>query len=966
MDFAILGPVEVWADGNRLSLGGQKQRAMLVTLIRYANRPVSDDLLAEALWGDSPPRTAGDNLRLYASRLRRTLGADRIVRRHGGYQLTVRPEELDLHRFTTLADDGAAALRRGDHEEAAALLARAARVWRGTAYAELDPGEETLRLEESRLTTVENRVEAEIALGRGPELVAELVGEVAAHPLRERLRGQLMLTLARTGRRAEALTLYADTRRMLSAELGVEPGEELRDLHLSILRGDDLSGREPSPAQLPLNIPDFTGREKEVGELLGRLADDRSVPVVVISGMGGVGKSALAVHVAHRMLDAYPDGQLYANLGSTDPGSVLSVFLAALGIDGRSVPEDLQARAALFRSHLSRRRVLILLDNVTSESQVRWLLPGSPTCAMLATSRARLSGLEGAHLVDLDVLPRPAAMELFARVVGRERAETERQAAAEIIDLCGKMPLAVRIAGARLVARPGRTVAWLARRLRDEHGRLDQLVAGDQAVRASLSLSYVGLSEPARRAFRLLGLLDCPDFAAWVAAALLDRTLEEGEDLIDELVDAQLLGVFGADSAGNLRYRFHDLVRLYAREHTSPEDGVALSRALGGWLALAERAMLKVPAAPYAVIHGPSPRWEPPESVLRECLSDPVAWFADERRALIAAVRQACAHSLDDLAWDLAACMERYFDVKGFFDDCRGVNELALELCRRTGNRLGEAVMLRGLLDVMTWIGAGYDGAAMYALNTNAQLLVEMFGEIGEKRGLSDAHAMRAWGLAAMGEGDEALEHGRLALRLARETDHLGGQARAHVAMAVAYGEARVEQAVPHLRHALEVAGELGNRRLEATALQFLGISHTVAGRYEEAQECLAGSLEICRTFSDPSAETLTLTVLARCYAAQGDAQARRTAETAESMSRQYNLSHHLADALCVLGTLDLAEGRVAAAVGHLEESVALWRARGWASYLARTLLLLADAYTARGDLGAGDGCRAEAAQILS
>ncbi|MFI0424924.1 BTAD domain-containing putative transcriptional regulator [Spongiactinospora sp. 9N601] len=938
---------------------------MLVALIADANRPVADHVLIEALWGSAPPRTAGDNLRLYASRLRRVLGADRIVRRHGGYLLAVRQGELDLHRFASLADGGAAALRRGDHDKAAGLLREALALWRGPAYAELEAGDDAPRLEEWRLTTLENRIEADLALGRGPDLVAELVGEVAAHPLRERLRGQLMLALARNGRRAEALTLYAETRRLLADELGVEPGPELRELHLTILRGEVAHGGAPSPAQLPLNIADFTGREGEVTALIERLKDDTAVPVVVISGMGGVGKSALAVHVAHQMIDCFPDGQLYANLGNADPASVLSAFLGALGISGLSVPEDVQARAALFRSHLARRRALILLDNVSTEQQVRLLLPGSPTCAMLATSRTRLSGLAGAHLVDLDVLPRVKAVELFARVVGEERVAAEPAAVTEIVDLCGQMPLAVRIAGARLVARPRRTVAWLARRLSDEHSRLDQLVAGDQAVRASLALSYLGLTEPARRAFRLLGMLDCPDFAAWVAAALLDCSIHEGEALVDELVDAQLLTAFGTDSSGNLRYRFHDLVRLYAREHTSPEDDDALARALGGWLALAERAMVHVPGACYAIIHGPAARWEPPAAVVREYLADPMAWFADERRALIAAVRQACARSLDDLAWDLAASMERYFDVRGYFEDCRRVNEPVLELCRKTGNRLGEAVMLRGLLDVTTWIGTGYDGEAMAALDRNAALLVEMFRDIGERRGLSDAYAMRAWGLAAAGESERALEHGREALRLAAETGHTGGEARAHLAMAVAHGETRTEQATPHLRQALALAKEIGNRRFEATALQFLGISHTVAGEFEEAHECLMGSLEICNASPDPSSETLTLVVLAGLYARTGDERARRTAETAESMSRQYNLSHHLADSLAVLGGLDLAEGRAASAVRRLEESVGLWRVRGWSSYLGRTLLVLADAYAAVGDIDAAEGCRAEAAQVM-
>ncbi|WP_283138924.1 AfsR/SARP family transcriptional regulator [Rhizohabitans arisaemae] len=955
MHFAVLGQVEVSVDGVALPLRGPKQRAMLAVLLCNANRPVTSDMLTEALWGESPPRSAVDNLRLYASQLRRMLGSDRLVHRHGAYVLTVEPEELDAHVFQELAEQGAEALRRGERRLAADLLDRALRLWRGPAYAELETTDEAQRLEELRLVALENRIDADIALGRNAELIPELVGHIAAHPLRERPRGQLMFTLAQSGRRAEALTLYAGTRSLFADELGVEPGAELQELHLTILRGEDRA-----PAQLPLNIADFTGRDAQVAELTGYVSADGQAPVMVISGMGGVGKSALAVHVAHRLLGSFPDGQLYADLHNASPASVLSGFLAALGVAGWSVPEDLSARAALFRSHLSRRKVLILLDNATSEQQVRWLLPGSPSCVVLVTSRARLSGLEGACLVELDVLPSADAMALFTRVVGRKRVEEESSALAEIAELCGHMPLAVRIAGARLVARPLRTLDWLVRRLRDEHSRLDQLVAGDQAVRASISLSYVGLSERARRLFRLLGLLDAPDFAAWVASALLACSFEEGEALLDELVEAQLLSAFGVDAMGNPRYRFHDLVRLFAREGVS-DDPEAVARALGAWLGLAERAMEDVPGPCYAIIHGSAARWDLPQHVVEEYLGDAMAWFEDERPALLAAVRQACARSLDEYAWDLAGSMERYFDVRGFYDDCWSVNGMALELCRKNGNRLGEAVMLRGLLDITTWTGARHEGPAMVALNTNAEQLADMFREIDEPRGLSDAHAMRAWGLVATGLAGEGLAEARTALRLAEESRHLGGEARAHLALAVAYGKSEVDKAIKHLLNALRLAEEMGNQRFEATALQFLGLAYTEARRFEDGHACLSRSMEICHRSPDPSSETWTLVSLAKLYARQGDIRARRVAEAAESMSREYTLTHHLADSLFILGALDLAAGAVDSAIGRLEESVAFWRTRGWSEFHAQTLLVLAEAYAARGDEAAAETCREKA-----
>lgn len=977
MDFAVLGPLEVSVQGHPLLLGGQKQRAMLATLLLHANRVVADALLTYALWRDDPPKTSGDNLRLYASRLRRLLGPDRVIRRHGGYQVLVHPGELDAARFEEHADRGRLALRLGDHEKAAHELHEALRLWRGPAYADLRVADElsgeAARLDELRLQALESRIEADLKHGMGGELIAELTGHTREYPLRERFHEHLMTALAGEGRTAEALTVYAETSRILADELGVDPSPDLRRLHQRILTADARPILGDAPAELPMNVIDFAGRDDHVAELLDRLGDRSAVPVSVITGMGGIGKTALALQVAHRVARRFPGGQLYVDLRGTheeaqaDPGQVLGRFLVALGVPGSSLPETIEERAAVYRSRVAHRAVLVVLDNAASERQIRPLLPGVPGCAVLVTSRARLSGLEGAWRVDLGVLREHEAVSLLTQMIGQGRVAAQPADAIELVRLCDQMPLAVRIAGARLAARPERPIAWLVGRLRDERGRLNQLVVGDRAVRASLALSYVGLSPLAQRAFRLLGLLNVPDFAGWVPAALLDHPQDEGEALLDELVDAQLVTLSGLDTAGQARYRCHDLVRLYARERAETEEDLpalrlAIARALGGWLGLARRAAAQVPGACYALLHSSAPQWP----VELEAGVEPLAWFDAERAALASLVEQAGALGFEEHAWDLAGCMERYFDVRGLFAECRRVNELAMLACRAAGNPLGEAVMLRGLLDVTTWMGIGHEGGAMVALHTNAARLVTMFEQVGERRGMSDAYVMCAWGLAAQGFVEPALEAAYAALRLAEETGHLGGQARAYLAIGLAHGQRRVADAIPFFTSARGLAERLGNPRFEATVLQFLGLAYVETGQLRPAEQCLSRSLVMARAASDPSSEAMTLVSLAKLYARDEDPRAVPTADLVADLSRRYNLAHHLADALWVRGDLALAAGDGALAVAQLTESVALWRARRWSVFLAGALVSLARAHRAVGADEAASAAGREAHDLFT
>ncbi|CAL9540703.1 Regulatory protein AfsR [Streptomyces sp. enrichment culture] len=608
--FSVLGPVRAWRGDEPLNTGSPQQRALLAALLLREGRTATAAELIDALWGEEPPSQALAAVRTYASRLRKALDAGVLVSESGGYAIRGLGEgALDLATAQELAAEAEKAKAGGDLGRARDVLNRALALWDGETLAGV-PGPyaeaQRVRLEEWRLQLLESRLDMDLEQGSHAEAVSELTALTAAHPLRERLRELLMLALYRSGRQAEALAVYADTRRLLADELGVDPRPGLSDLQQRILRADpglaepSAPAAEPAvvpvrPAQLPATVPDFTGRASFVSELSEVLAsaEGRVMAVSALAGIGGVGKTTLAVHVAHQARAAFPDGQLYVDLQgagqrAAEPETVLGSFLRALGTADSAIPDSLEERSALYRSVLDGRRVLVLLDNARDAAQVRPLLPGTSGCAALVTSRVRMVDLAGAHLVDLDVMSPDEALALFTKIVGEERVASEREAALDVVAACGFLPLAIRIAASRLAARRTWTVTVLAAKLADERRRLDELQAGDLAVKATFELGY-GQLEPAQaRAFRLLGLADGPDISLPAAAAVLDLPAEDTEDLLESLVDTSLL-----ESAAPGRYRFHDLVRLYARacaerdEHPPSERDAAMSRLLDFYLATA-------------------------------------------------------------------------------------------------------------------------------------------------------------------------------------------------------------------------------------------------------------------------------------------------------------------------------------------------------------------------------------------
>jgi DNA-binding SARP family transcriptional activator/TPR repeat protein len=1026
MKFFVLGILGAADDAGPVRLGGSRQRAVLAALLGSPNRPVSMDRLVDAVWGEGSPKTAVDNVRLYVHQLRRVLGPDRIVRQARGYCLAIGPDELDSRRFEDLTDRGRHLLDAADARAAADVLRDALALWRGQPYADLADLDwlrpEIDRLNERRLAALELRLDADLALGRHDLVVAELVQQTAEQPLRERLRVQLMLALFEGGRTGEALGVYRDARRRLANDLGVDPGPALTRTHQAILTGDVgelaviLGSRqgapiadEPSgsPFLLPPHIPDFTGRAGDLALIRDRFArgsargsagdsagdsaetSAKRRPAVMmiagVCGMAGVGKTALAVRAAHELVEAFPDGQLFVNLRGAessplDSGEVLARFLRALGVDSRSIPAATVERADLYRARLAKRRVLVLLDNAASEAQIRPLLPGLDGCAVLVTSRVRLSGIEGATWLELREFGTAEAVELLTGVVDGDaraggRVDAEPEQAAAIADLCGGLPLAVRVAGARLAARPAWRLAHLADLLADERRRLGHLAAGDLEVRSSLSLSYQGLDEAGRRLLRRLAMFDVPDFPHWLAPAVLDGPAGEASELLEGLVDAQMLSAIGTDAAGQIRYRFHDLVRLYARELAEAQDtdedrARSLHRGLGAWLTIAEEMAGRVPGPCYAPIHGSAVRTPAGHDVLTSPDVDALAWFDAEHASLLSAVHQACDLRLDELAFDLAGSLEKYFDVRGRYQDWRATNERVMSLCLSTGNLRGQAVMLRGLIDVVTWNTENQPptglGSVMDRLCADATRLMQLFTELGERAGQADAAVITSWGLTAAGRYRQAIESATWALTTAAACGHVGGRARAHVALALAHGQSQqLEQAMVHLGRALEDARSLGNPRYLATVLQFLGIAHRETGDLTAGLRALQESLAICRTYGDPYTQTLTMIALARLYLALGDPRAAPAAESALRLGREHHMGHHLADALAALGEIALTDGRPEIAVTHLGESVAMWRTRGWPTYLAAALRTLGAAQSAA-DPEAAENSLLESQEIVA
>jgi DNA-binding SARP family transcriptional activator/Tfp pilus assembly protein PilF len=978
VEFKILGPLEVTVGSERLELGGTRQQIVLAMLALSANGTVSIGRLVTAVYGEDPPPTARSQVQISISALRRVFAGHgegaAISTRGQGYVLDIGDGLLDAQRFEQLTVAARAARDTGRADQAVACYRDALRLWRGSALDGLDSQlmrAAASRLDEQRITANEDRLAVELDLGRHHELVGELTELIEEFPLRERLRGQLMLALYRCDRTAEALGVYRQARRTMIDELGIEPSGRLQGLERAILTADpaldlpsDPGSRppasRPTPSLLPADIADFTDRTQQISQIHQRLiraAEQEArlaLPVVVITGQGGIGKTSLAVHASHGVATHFPDGQLFADLRGASselvgPAQVLERFLRALGVPGTAIPDGLDERAEMYRSLVAGKKILVVLDDVADEGQVSRLLPGSGTAAVIITSRNRLTALAGASHVPVGVLDAEKSVDLLTRIAGSDRVQTQIQATAAVAEHCGHLPLALRIAGARLSARPHWTMEQLAERLADEARRLDELRHGDLHVRASISLSYDNAGEPAKRLFRRLALLEVPVFSGWVGAPLLDLPLPDAQDLLDDLVSAQLIEPAGARSGAHSQYRFHELIRLFARERLAAEEpaaeqAAALQRTLGALLSLARDAVRRGFGDHYPAIFGAdaTPGWPWPGPETDQIGDDPLSWFETERAGLVAAIRQAAQAGYTGLAWSLTIAAADFFETRAYFADWRESVDIALEACRKAKDAHGQATMLqcRGavLLEQQRHEEARRD------LDEAALL----FRETGNDRGY-------AWTLRTIaiidrqtGRLDDAARRCEQALALLRQAGHHADEA------VVLFQMVRIEldrrqpvAALALLSDYRRLDLDSPNRRLGAQLLNLSGQAYLLTGDLTRAAEEYGLALTEVLEIRDPVGEAYVLQGMGVTKLRQGELdQARSMLQRALEMASRVGDGLAEGHALLGLTELALADGDPGQAVVFGQKAVATYQGIGARLYEAQALSLLGHART--------------------
>ncbi|MFI8804731.1 AfsR/SARP family transcriptional regulator [Micromonospora chalcea] len=976
--FRLLGPVEVCLDDRTVRVGGPRSQAMLAALLLEANRIVPVSRLMDAAWGGHPPASADVQVRNRVAAARRALRAaglpGDVIGTHGsGYLLTVAEGQLDLDVFEERVRRAEGLLDRGGApEEAVSGLREALAMWRGPALDGLRTPALTAaaqRLDERRMTVVERCLGLELGLGRYDSVIGRLTELVEAYPWRESLVGQLMRALYLADRQGEALDRFDQLRRRLAEELGIDPTAQLIRLRDLILRNDPslrsapdagpvvappdhppAAGQRPAAGaqhgiaaqhggaaqhgaagpdgaarppvrMLPAGLTDFVGREEQIAAVLEWLPERPAVAVTAISGLPGVGKTTLAVRIAHQLGPAYPGPHLYVDLNGHDhpapPVEVLGRFLRALGVPGAQIPADLEERAALFRGAMAERPGVVLLDNAADAAQVRPLLPGTDT-VVLVTSRRALVDVDGAHQLRLEPLPEADALRLLAGIIGPDRVAAEPGSASDVVHHCGLLPLAVRIAGARLAIPGVLSLRQAAAQLAELSHRLDHLARADRSVRAAFHSAYVALDEPARRLLRRFAVLDLDRAPPWLPAVLLDD--EAGAaNAVTGLVEANLVEVTGPDELGQVRYHLHDLVRAFARERAAREEGPqerpeVLRRVFGTWLTLTEQARVALSQEGGAVIVADLPRSPAPTG---EHLHDPKRWFGAERAALLAGIEQAAATpGLEDYSWALAWHCDYYLFVDARVDDLTRVTEIGLAAAERRRHpegiaRLRLCVAFAALLRSDLEAALGYARAAAAAAEPLAQpwLRADIAGvENQVYEGLGDRPAARASLVRSIELYQEAGDEVAAGPKLARlgvlqfqEGDPAAGETLA--------------RAVALLRAA-------GTPRPLAFGLRASGRWHDHRGAVDEARAAYLEALELVRRHGDRLGEVALLSEVAAMLAGHGRlGEAAGYADTALEQAREMRVAAYLAYARYAQGRISLMSGDPARARVLLEQA---------------------------------------------
>jgi DNA-binding SARP family transcriptional activator/tetratricopeptide (TPR) repeat protein len=859
MEFRALGPIELWSDGRPRELGPGRVRSILALLLLAPRTVVPAETLIDRLWDTRPPPKARESLSAYIARLRASLrealGDEvQLAGRAGGYVLDVDPEVVDLHQFRRLRRQADALAASGDFDHAAVLLREADGLWRGPALAGIGGdwvGRMRDGLEEERRAAIQERVECELELGRHAELVGELRPLLAQYPLDETFVAHQMTALYWSGRPGEALSLYREVRDRLVDEQGAEPGPVLAGLQQRILGRDpglavrpagQRPGRGTRPDTLPPEAPEFVGRSAELGLLTA--GHGRSPRVVVIEGMPGVGKTALAVRAARLAAAQYPDGTLYLNLSSHDPGrppldpaEALHRLLRMLSVPATQIPESIGERVALWRAQLNRRQAIVVLDDAGRPDQIRPLLPVTGGCLVLVTTRRTLSDFGGARTLTLDVLSVGDAIALFRRIAGEDRTRDVDQVGAAV-GLCGRLPLAIQLTAGRVAQDCPPALGGLIEELSRSPARLGGAGAASPEVIAAFDLSYGALEPDHQRLFRRLGISPCSCVSLPAAAALDGCTLAEAEKALATLLDHHLLA-----RAPDGQFRFHDLIRGYAavraaRDDSEPHQRQAISRLLDYYLQTADQADRVLHPfrrrMPVPVTHVPAFR------LALGTAEDAAAWLDSEWHNILQAAQYAGRHEWKQKCADLTHVLADFVEIQAHWDDATMAHTAALQASRDLADpaRIAQAALALSSVSQQT---GRYEAALPLA-----EEAAEIYRSLADRRGEAEALDQIGMAHSRATRSREALAYFHEARILYRDTADQHGVAATLSHSGIAdWHLGRSTEAMTHLHDALSGYRSIGDRRGEAKTLNNLGKIYLYCGYHRDALDAYEDSRRI-------------------------------------------------------------------------------------------------------------------------